>query len=458
MTEFIFNKITHFVEKHNDFDNDIIFQQISLLLDEFKERQNNPHEVIDMFFNCHYYYYISTSDLYIQYKNSVYDIINENQLIHNILHYLNENRQEYLLDTHTKNVMKSKIQKIIKQKTIYDSIPDSETLQNILSFFYPNLFDDKQYCKYFLNVIGDIIMKKNNNIYFVPIFMKSFLQKLNKYIYLYFHSINIFQWFKFKYSDHDTSVSRIIQMKPLNMNYFNLSVSFFINMICVSIHYSVRHSSSEQYLSELSPSIKNNILWIQQETKENMVKKFIESYMIEKDNCIMDEKDMLFLWKSYLTKECKLNIFIKKQELYDIIENFIEVRNNKFINVYSLFLPYVETFKQFWDIHIYIDKNEYDFEVNELYDIYCTVYKSKINESIFKDLIEFYFPNIVIVEDKYIKQIGCTLWNKKKELEPYIIKGGDIQELYSNYCKEFKSIRKVSKKYFTQYYNDYLIK
>ena len=44
-------------------------------------------------------------------------------------------------------------------------------------------------------------------------------------------------------------------------------------MICVSIHYSVRHSSSEQYLSELSPSIKNNILWIQQETKEKYGKK-----------------------------------------------------------------------------------------------------------------------------------------------------------------------------------------
>jgi len=458
MTQFIFNKITNFLEKHNDFDNDIIIQQISLILDEFKERPNNPHEIIEIFFNSHTYYYISTSDLYIQYKNSIYDIINENQLIHQILNYLSENRQEYLLDTHTKSVMQNKIHKIIKQKSIYDSIPDSETLQNILSFFYPNLFDEKQYCKYFLTVIGDIIMKKNNCIYFVPIFMKSFLQKLNKYIYLYFHSINIFQWFKFKYSEHDTSISRIIQMKPLNMNFFNLSVSFFINMICVSIHYSVRNSSSEQYLTELIPEVKNNILWIQQESKESMIKKFIEFYIIEKNNCIMDEKDMLFLWKSYLSKEGKLNIFQKKQELFDIIQQYIEVRNNKFINVYSLFLPYVETFKHFWDKHVYFDKNEYDFEVNELYDIYCSIYKSKINESIFKDLIEFYYPNILIVEDKYIKQIGCTLWNKKKELEPYIKKEGEIQDLYSNYCKEFKSIRKVSKKYFIQYYNDYLIK
>ena len=95
--------------------------------------------------------------------------------------------------------------------------------------------------------------------------------------------------------------------------------------------------------------------------------------------------------------------------------------------------------------------------MTELYDIYCNLHKPKINEYIFKDLIEFYYPNVVIVEDKYIKQIGCTLWNKKKELEPYISKG-DINELYYNYCKEFKSKRKVSKTYFTQFHTDFLIK
>jgi hypothetical protein len=227
-------------------------------------------------------------------------------------------------------------------------------------------------------------------------------------------------------------------------------------MICVSIHYSVRHRSSELYLAELIPEVKNQILWIQQETKEHMIQKFIESYIIEKKDYTMDEKDMLFLWKSYLTKEQKLNVFQKKQELFDILQTFMEVRNHTFIHVYSLFLPYVETFKDFWDKHIYMDKNEYDFELNELYDIYCSLYKSKINEAIFKDLIEFYYPNVVI-EHKYIKQVGCTLWNKKKELEPFI-KEGDIQELYYNYCKEFKSIRKVSKQYFTQYHNDFFMK
>ena len=458
MSELIIDKISNFFNKHSDFDNELIIQQISSMLDEFKERTANPHEIIDIFFSQYNFYYISTSDLYIQYRESSYKIINENELIHQVLIFLSENRNEYVLDTHTKELFKCKIQKIIKNKSIYDSIPDSETLQGVLSFFHPNLFDEKNYSKYFLIIIGDIIRKKTKCIYFVPMFIKPFLQQLNKYISLYFHSINIFQWFKFKYSDHSRDISRIIQMKPLNMSFFNLQPSFFMNMICISIHYSSRYVSSEEYLTKLPPDITNDILWIQHESKESMVQKFVQSYIIEKTDCVMDEKDMLFLWKSYLTKECKLNVFLKNQEVFDLIASHVQVRHNKFINVYSLFLPYVETFKDFWDKHIYYDNGEYDFELNELYDIYSNLHKSKINESIFKDLIDYYYPNIVILESKYIKHIGCTLWNKKKELEPYISKGGDIHELYQTYCKEFKSNRKVCKKYFTQYYEDYLIK
>lgn len=454
----IFEKLNHFFEKHNEFDNEVIVQQISNILDEYKERPSNPHEIIELFFSSNNYYYIHTSNLYIQYNNSSYSIINENELLHKILHYLSEHRQEYVIDTHTKGLLKTKIQKIIKTRKIHESIPDSDTLQNILSFFYPNLFSEKQTSKYFLTILGDIIMKKNNCIYFVPIFMKSFLQKLNKYISLYFHSINIFHWFKFKYSEHDTSISRILPMKSLNMDHFNLSCSFFTNIICVSIHYSVRHISSELYLNEMHYDLQRQVLWLQEESKEHIVEQFIKSHIIEKKDCTMDEKDISFLWKSYLTKEGKLNIFQKKQDLFDIVQRYIEVKHNKFINVYSLFLPYVESFKDFWDKYIYYDKEEYDFEINELYYIFCDLYKCKINESIFKDLIEFYYPNIVIIEDKYIKKIGCTLWNKKKELEPFIKKEGDIQELYYNYCKEFKSNRKVSKQYFIQYYEDVLIK
>jgi len=456
--EILFEKINLFTDKHNDFDNEHICQQFIVILDEFKERTINPHEIIDLFFLENIFYYNPTSNLYIQYNNSVFTMINENEFINTVLNYLTIHRNEYLLDTQTKHTLQYQIQKITKTKIIYDVIPDSSTLQSTLSFFYPNLFDDKSYAKYFLIIIGDMIMKKTKCIYFVPTFIKTFLQQVNKYISLYFHSINIFQWFKFKYTDHDQEISRIIKMNSLNMNFFNLQQPFFVNMICVCIHYSCRYCSGEDFLNEMMPELKQDILWINIETKEQMVQTFITEYIIDKPNCVIDEKDMYFLWKSYLSKNGKLNIFQKKQDLYDLVSQFTQVRHNKFINVYSMFLPHVETFKDFWDKYTYVDNDEYDFELNELYIIYSEIYKCKMSESIFKDLIEFYYPNVVILEDKLIKHIGCTLWNKKKELESYVSKEGDVNNLYQFYCKEFKSKRKVSKQYFTQYYYDFLIK
>jgi len=440
------DKINKFMDKHSEFENEVLYNHISFIIDAYKERSKPPIEIIDLFLKQHSYYYIQTSDLYIEYKDTTFRILHENDMIHIVLNFLSENREQYALDTHTKSVLQQKIQKKIKTKHLTECIPESNTLQMILSFFHPNLFEHKQCAKYFLTIVGDILMKKNHCIYFVPFFMKSFLQKLNKYISLYFHTMNIFQWFKFKYTDHDTSISRLLNMKPLNMSFFNLQPDFFVNMICVSIHYSCRYTSSEVYLNHLPSEFKHDILWIQNNTKEDMIQSFRDAYILEKKDCFMDEKDMLFLWKSYLNKEGKLNVFQKNQELYHLISPHIAYTQNKFINVYSLYLPYVETFKLFWDTYIYEDDDEYEW--TELYDLYCASYKCKMNESVFKDLIDFYYPNRVY-NDKYITQIGCKLWDKKKELEPYISKG-DPEELYKIYCKEFKSHRKVSKQYFVK--------
>ena len=78
------------------------------------------------------------------------------------------------------------------------------------------------------------------------------------------------------------------------------------------------------------------------------------------------------------------------------------------------------------------------------------------------DLIQYYFPEIKI-EDKFIQNIGCVLWNKKKDvlefLETYKNKnqGAGIvisMNLYSIYCSEYKDKRRVSKNYFLNILNN----
>ena len=70
---------------------------------------------------------------------------------------------------------------------------------------------------------------------------------------------------------------------------------------------------------------------------------------------------------------------------------------------------------------------------------------------VFDEEIEFY-PHILI--NNKIKKMGCTLWNKKKEVDTFLLNKTitDVNELYHEYCKNFKNKRKVSKTYFLEYY------
>ena len=59
-----------------------------------------------------------------------------------------------------------------------------------------------------------------------------------------------------------------------------------------------------------------------------------------------------------------------------------------------------------------------------------------------------------MINDK-IRRHGSTLWNKKKEIDSFLINKTltDVNDLYFEYCNEFKNKRKVSKTYFLEYYS-----
>jgi hypothetical protein len=453
-------EIRDLIEKFLDPDNGYNSVLLHQKLLDFEEKENPQKAqmieyIINDFFSKNVYFYIHNKDIYIEYIDHHFSIISENDMLHHILQELNP----YGLNTSLKQFIKCRIQKKIKESSIYNNIPNSNTIQNVLSHLSPNIFIKKNYAKYFLITLGDIIQHKTDHFYFLSINMKSFLQTINKYVSQYFHSINLFNHYKFKYYDHDVEKSRILKTTQLNMEYFKPNNHFYMDLICCALHYSRRYESGERFIEDITnQDIKSDIMWIKNTNKYNIIDKFIGDFTYTKDGINIHEKNMMFLWNLYLKQNNIINLFQKNIDVQNYISSKISYQSPYFLNCNSMFLPYVEQFNEFWNKYMYVDETEYPFELNDILKIFMETckFKNKIDVQTLIDLIQYYHPSIEIIDSKSLKSVGCVLWNKKKEIDTFLIHQNvtDVNELYRIYSETFKNGRNISKQYFTEYYKE----
>jgi hypothetical protein len=461
--------IDDIIEKYSKSSN---LEMVYHKLCELQEIENKSHDdIIHFFFHNNCYYYNSTTNFYIEYNKDKdkdkqdYKFINENNMIHAILKFISKYQDIYVLNSNQKQLIKHKIQKKIKENTIYANIPESITIQNIISFLHPNFFKEKNMAKYFMITLGDIILKKTDLFYFIPVYMKPFILAINKALSLYFYTINLGNHYKYKYTEHDVEKSRVISFNFLNLEHYNIE-NQIINLICIAIHYSNRYENGDKFLLHGEQSnIYHDVYWIKDTTKEALVNSFITKYLYTKEGYKINDKDMIFLWKSFLKSTNSINLFINNLDIFYYITQKIRY-NNSFLNVGSYYLPYVQNFKDFWTNYIYIGNStgnsigDNHFEISELFHLFTEKYSiHTINESMLYDLIQHYYPDVKIENNSI--QISCSLWNKRKDvltfLNEYKNSNSDItdkNELYRLYCNEFKDKKRVSKHYFMNLMNE----
>lgn len=115
------------------------------------------------------YFYIEASDTFIKYNGTHYTFMDEDELWYIVLNDIT-NRDGYGPKlAEYKQQIKNTIVHQIKNRSIFNTIPESDTLQPVINFFMPLLLNTKYETKHFFAVIGDILLNKNKNlIYFVP--------------------------------------------------------------------------------------------------------------------------------------------------------------------------------------------------------------------------------------------------------------------------------------------------
>lgn len=437
---------------------------------ESQEEISVNDAIMNKFFDEHNIYYNKTSKLFYHHTEENVILLNEDNILHYILEFITNNKIKKLC-VNQKTTLKNKIMRVIKDNSIYDIIPETDIIQHILNCLYPTIFHNRDIVKLFLIILGNILMKRNmsNVIIFTKSNIKPFLNEINKNMSMYFCNINIFNYIKFKYtSDHEIKDKWMLRCNNINYSVFNFNEQFFINLISVSIYYSNRYNDVFCFMNsgDCDKSIRDSFLYLNKNTKKDVIKEFTQKLLVKKTNQSINEKELVFLWKRFtsdhdifVTPFSSINDFITSIFCnHDCPYNHTQ-NNNILQGYYSLETPYIDNFKAFWNEHFYNDEDESYFELNEIYFVinkYCKNINMDNNKI---KLILQALMDYDIVSNKYIHNINCKIWNKKKEINEFLtkhkinVKNTNTQEIYKQYNKSFedKNDLKIGKKYFENY-------
>ena len=469
------------------------------LLETYKENYHNRktnnkkiREKNDIFINKYInmnakdLFYCLNSEFYFEYKNNHYNIINEDDIQHDILTTISKNKN--LMQWKYK--IKNNIMKKIKNNLYYKSIPESKTIQNVLSYLYPNYFTSKIYAKYFLTILGDNIMKKKNNeglIILTNSRIKYLLNEINCSAINFLGVQNIINNFKFKYYDHVYENCRILNINIGVDNKLLMSenaiMKYMLDLLIVACHYSNRYKNSDEYLKkELETDEYNDeirqINYMKYKNKDDIVNDFIKNVIINRTDAFIDNDNMIYLWKKYI-KSIKIPNILFNETLKDTLNKYLKYDDSKkvYTNVTSRGLPKISTFLSFWNKTINETEHYVEYEISEIKKLFIMWLKQnslsvfKISEELILNILNHFKNELIIEDNKFVLNIKCSLWNKELEIQETIVNfkkmilemqyesnelmdTQTIHNIYNYYIEKSKYVKDkiiISKRYFEKY-------
>ena len=443
--------------------------------------------------------------MYFTYNNQVrYSLIHEDEIHHRILSDITVSDVTSASASGTSAIkyrIKNKIIKSIQSRDILSSIPESRTIQNVIGLLYPALFRTRDHAKYFLTILGDILLKKSAAasasasasalVYFVPPVAKEFIKDLGAESGGLFglNSGAFSTVFKFKYYEHQYKDCRIVDIdapvsasvsahhRPtfLRLSHMPELKSAVIDLFCVAAHYSHRFGSADGFLEHhcKTPAVASHALYLRDRTDPQIISEFVE-YATEPASADheISMTNMLYLWKMYLSEFRLPTMFFAatlRAKLADYASASASAVSDVFPHRTSRYLPVVSQFRQFWGDHCVVNDTEIELEIDELSTLFkdYAAASASASDTTLLGILRHFYPDVIIEDDKYILNVGCALWNKTAEINEYLEQFRDHcvalnlsfpQPLYNAYeyycgkCYLAAKRRIISKRYFEKYF------
>ena len=414
-----------------------------------EDRRNTLEEKSDEFIEeflakTHFFYHYATELFFTYSDDKSYEIIKEDSIQHLILTTITSKFRELLP---WKYKIKIQIIKRIKENNVLKSIPESETIQNIIQLMVPSLFPTKDSAKYFLTVIGDILHKKKSLYYFINSkILVPFFRELNQECYKFF-GINLLTHFKFKYYEHANDDCRLIDVCEISPS---SSLSHFIHsyriidLFCVASHYSTRYVCGDSYLEKYcnNYSVINYALYLKNSSNNDILSRFVNSATEECPGYNISWKNMMYLWKLFIEDEKIPNIFFNHSLKQLLLTHYSELNlvietvkstatatatatssvtcasdyNNAGINENiiicnrtSKHLPFVCTFISYWENNVSCSSYTSDIDLDNDLDIDLDNDLDNDSESDKFEEYELEIDELLMLFNKSIKKSATTL-------------------------------------------------
>ena len=463
-------------------------------INNYEKRVNRTNELSNeqeifckIFLSKHKYFYLPSNNCFYEYDDKTYKIIKDDDIHYQLLSTITTDGK--LLQWKYKT--KSHIVRLIKERNLFKSTPETYTIQTVLGFLQTTLFDTKNGAKYFLTVLGDNILKKNSDFIFITTQnTKKILNLIDDIGYATTGSSIMNNFITKHHESHNRNNYRLIKtyenQVPADVIKEMLN-KIGIDLLCVATHYSCRYLTAENYLSLNkieNETFKVHALFLSNNTPQQIVDNFVSQCLTEseEETFFISWKNMHYIWKLYLTS---INIpsMIYSNHLKEILKNRLQYNdtNDTFIKVTSKYLPQISKFLQFWENYITISNDwSNEYEIDELLSIFknCYVSNELITEDEMLKIIKHFFSNTVdIIDNKFINNIKCNLWDKCEDISHFleyykkktfsikknenltddgIISIDDLYGSYQHYCNASMYVNKthnmvVSKHYFEKY-------
>lgn len=433
--EFMLAKLDHYIERLPLWMQSVEEDHIKKVSEKHELQQKRDEFVIE-FFKRYEFYYIVSSDTYVQRIDQEWRIVRE----YDIVHILNQHISKELSLSRYKLI--HSILKRVKDTPLYSSATPYTT-----TMIVHQIPMRKEYAKFFLTIVGDILLnKKINEVYYIDSSYKQFL----KYVYQEVYRLtqkSICDVFKYKYHDHRYENCRILYGK---CSAFKECCMFdFIN---AAVHLSTKYGSSETYIHHPESVIQHEVLFLTRHTPETLLQYFLDTHTIPTPEKHITYKDMFFLWKIFL-KQKGLPFVITHQNFKTLLTSLGKCEADMCMHCSPSTQADILKIKHFWDTHIQSDDNEY--ELNEIVMLYTQHEKTTLSVDILKDMIVLEYPAVSIHGDT-VSNITCSLWNKTDDLdmlrdlckEKNIVGIQCMYDFYEKYPFKYH----VSKEYFEQYF------